>query len=132
MTDRRLKRVTAENKPEINGEAPWADVVEDLTWGELKRLRDDAPLQTASYDIAGAAIARYVVAWNIEGRNADTGELEALPAPATAGPEVFDCLEPWVISWLFVTMHQIHMGGADLQKKPRLISDTPDSKKETA
>lgn len=131
MTDRRTRRVTAELKPEINGEAPWADVVEDLTWGELKRLQEKAPLDSAKYDVAGDAIAPYVVAWNIEGRNAETGELEALPPPAEDAA-VFDCVEPWVISWLFLTMHNIHRGGADLQKKPTPITGTPDSKSATA
>jgi hypothetical protein len=132
MSDRRTKRVTAENKPEINGELPWADIVEDLTLGEVKVLQQKAPLQTAKYDVAADAIARYIVAWNIEGRNADTGEMEALPAPATAGPEIFDCVEPWVITWLFMHMHVVHQGGADLQKKPTPISATPDSKSATA
>lgn len=127
MTERRTRRVIAELKPEINGEAPWADVVEDLTWGELKALREKAPMQTASYDDASAAISRYVVAWNLQGYTADTGDLEAIPAPAEDA-SAFDCVEPWVISWLFVTMHQIHMGGADLQKKPTPINVTPDSK----
>jgi hypothetical protein len=131
MTDRRLKRVTAENKPEINGEAPWADVVEDLTWGELKALREKAPLQSASYDEAAEAISKYIVGWNLQARTIDGG-MANVPAPIDAGASAFDCLEPWVISWLFVTMHQIHMGGADLQKKPTPINVTPDSKKETA
>jgi hypothetical protein len=131
MTERRTRRVTATDKPEINGEQPWADVVEDLTWGELKALREKAPLQSASYDDASAAISRYVVEWNLLGRNADTGQLEAI-IPPTEDAAAFDCVEPWVISWLFVTMHQIHMGGADLQKKPTPINATPDTKSATA
>jgi hypothetical protein len=131
MTERRTRRVTAIDKPEINGEAPWADVVEDLTWGELKALREKAPLQSASYDDASAAISKYIVAWNLQGYIADTGELEPIEPPASA-PIAFDCVEPWVISWLFLTMHQIHMGGADLQKKPTPITATPDSRSASA
>ena len=131
MTERRTRRIVAELKPEINGELPWADVVEDLNWGEVKKLKADAPFQSSDYDVAASAIARYVVAWNQQGRNADTGEMETLPPPAEDA-SVFDCVEPWVISWLFVMMHTIHTGGADLQKKPTLIGATPDSKSASA
>lgn len=132
MTERRLRRVVAENREPINGAMPWADVIEDLTWGEIKALRERAPMDSASFDVAGTAIARYVVGWNIEGRSAESGELEPVAPPAEAGAAAFDCVEPWVISWLFITMHQIHLlGGDELRKKPTPSSGTPDGQNAT-
>ena len=121
--DRRTKRLTAENATTSAGAAVWVDIVEDLTWGELKRLQR---LEKPTYDDAAAAIAPYVTAWNVEGRNADSGEMEALPAPAEAGAEVFDACEPWLIDWLFLSLRLVHVGGDALRKKLTPASDTPD------
>jgi hypothetical protein len=125
-TDRRTRRLEAENATISTGEAVYAEIVEDLTWGELKKLQTDAPLSGAKYDDAAQAIARYVVGWNVEGRNAETGDMEPLPPPSVAGVDVFDAVEPWIISWLFVSLHTVHQGGDALRKKPIPIGRTAD------
>jgi hypothetical protein len=109
QTDRRTRRLTAEHKTTSTGEPVWCDIIEDLTWGELKRF---PPVAGTSWDDAGAAINRYVVAWNVEGRNPETGALEPLPVPADADDPalVWECVEPWIISWLFLTLRMVHLG----------------------
>jgi hypothetical protein len=48
-----------------------------------------------------ALIAPFVLDWNAEGINAETGEYEPLPPPIEAGPAVFDCIEPEALDWVF-------------------------------
>lgn len=128
-TERRTRRLTAENATTSAGEAVYVDIVEDLNWGELKRLQR---LEKPTYDDAAAAISPYVTAWNVEGRNADTGEFEALPAPAEAGADVFDAVEPWVIDWLFLMLRTVHVGGDALRKKLTPANATPDGQNAVA
>lgn len=48
-----------------------------------------------------ALVAPYVLDWNAEGIDAESGEWAPLPAPATAGPAVFDCITDAALDWIF-------------------------------
>jgi hypothetical protein len=49
-------------------------------------------------------IAPMILNWNAVGTNAETGELERLPAPNVAGPDIFDCITDDMYDWLILVL----------------------------
>jgi hypothetical protein len=128
MTERRTRRLTADNATNSDGEPLYIEIIDDLTWGELKRIQ---AIEKATLDQAAEAVAKYVTAWNVEGRNAETDELEVPPAPAEAGAVAFDAVQPWVISWAFFSLRGLLLLDREsLGKPPTPASDTPDGPSE--
>ena len=126
--DRRTQRLTADKATTSDGEPIYIDIVNDLVWGELRRIQD---IEKPTLDQAAKAAAKYVTAWNVEGRNLDTGEREVPPPPAEVGPVAFDAVEPWVIAWAFYSLRGLLL--LDREKKvnsPTPASDTPDGPSE--
>lgn len=111
-----------------------ATVRTNLTWDEIDALpnpvlvRDGQTYFLNSPEIR-EGIAPYIVAWNVEGRNSETGEVGPLPAPAEAGPDVLKACDRLVTSWLAVEMKTIHLPKPDQKKDDTPPSaDTPPTK----
>lgn len=118
------------------GKEPFkATIRTNLTFAELDALPE------SSFDLlfsdAQAAIAPYVVAWNLEGVDAATGEETVLPPPAEAGPEIFEAINSeedmqLITTWIFATIKNIHRGGPERKKELRRSSATPATKNGSA
>jgi len=71
---------------------------------------------SATFEECFPRIAHMVTKWNLQAENLETGEVEDVPPPAVAGPDVFLLLEPVEATWLIVTCRTAHLGGDDRKK----------------
>ncbi len=93
------------------GEPFRAEIRSNLTWGEVDELR----ASNLFVDIF-PRLAPYVRAWNLLGLNVETGELEAVPAPADAGPEAFKAMDAELCTWLWLKVCTAHLGDEERGK----------------
>jgi hypothetical protein len=66
-------------------------------------------------------IAPYITGWNLTALNIESGEVEPVPPPAEAGPDVFRALDSELSAWLISWMRTIHVGG------PGAVADQAES-----
>jgi hypothetical protein len=82
-----------------------AEISDELTFAQLDKLNLNKPWADVFEQIAP-----YVISWNADAVNEDTGEWERLPAPAEAGPEVFRQVRTAVPLFLWLCL-KLHLGG---------------------
>jgi hypothetical protein len=96
---------------------------EDLEWIPMFTFTDGG----LSYPDAKAlreAVAPFVLAWNCEKVNRDTGTVE--PAPADGGPDVFLVVDQDILLWLGFTLKTMHLPSkADQKKDTKPSAATP-------
>ena len=74
----------------------WVTLNNGLTFRQVNSI----PFGPAvTYGELWRAVAQYVLAWNAMGETED-GTFEILPAPAEAGPEIFNNVRNQVVSWI--------------------------------
>jgi len=116
----KTRRVEPEGEywtPDDGSESLWAEVTDNLTFAQCDAIPFGPNVQ---YRALWDAIAPHVLAWNVLGIDTETGDYAELPAPANAGPDVFQQAPKAVAAWL----------GRELKYGP--FQQTPDQKKESA
>lgn len=88
---------------------------EDLEWIPMFTFTNGA-LSFPNAKALREAIAPYVLAWNCEKVNRDTGNVEPVPAPADGGPDVFLVVDRDILSWLGFTLKTMHLPTNDQKK----------------
>ncbi len=97
----------------------WAKVRSNLTFERL----DAIPFgQGVTFNDTFAVIAPYVVEWNVQGENLQTGEWEPVPPPAEAGPSVFEQLDHLEAFWIIMAIKQGH-NQKPVEERPELTED---------
>jgi hypothetical protein len=76
------------------------------------------------------SIAPYVLAWNATAINLETGQVEPIPPPVEAGPQVFSAIDPVVVEWLGFRLKRIYQGDADRPKGLPPSTATPPTSNE--
>lgn len=90
------------------GEEPLrATIRTNLSFDEIDAL---PALLGTKYTDLWAAMAPHVTTWNLTAVNELTGNLEAVPPPAEAGPDVFRAADALVTQWLFIKVKTAHLG----------------------
>jgi hypothetical protein len=107
-----------------------ATIITSLSFDEIDALRIDAE---RTFESIFKIMAPFVVAWNAEARISGTSTYEPLPAPAEAGWEVLQGIEPKVAVWL---INQLRSAPYAIVPDPKAnesesIEPTPDGKSET-
>lgn len=96
-----------------------AEISAELTFAQLDKLNLARPWSDVFQQLAP-----YVIAWNAEALNEETGEWERLPAPVEAGPDVFRQVRTAVPLFLWLCL-KLNIG-SDLPKGPRLSNAMDD------
>ncbi|MGB3305496.1 MAG: hypothetical protein WBA63_04865 [Thermomicrobiales bacterium] len=98
----------------------------NLTFGELNDIPGGPD---ATFEEIFVAIAPHVIEWNASAMNAETGELEVVPAPAVAGPDALLVLDHLEALWLVQKVKYGYLGGDDRKKEltPPDSTDEPSS-----
>jgi hypothetical protein len=121
---RRTKEVVGSWEVPEGAEPFRATIITSLSFAEI----DAIPLgEGSTFGQLFPVIAPYVVAWNAMGRNAETGEYEALPPPAEAGPEVLRLVEPMITTFLAIKLRTAHLGDETERPKDETPSGTTPS-----
>ncbi len=74
------------------------------------------------------AIAPYVLAWNVEAEDSESGAFVPVIPPAEAGPDVFRGVDPLITVWLATRLKTIHIPSKEDAKKdtpPSAATDAP-------
>lgn len=96
----RTRRIEPEGEywaPDDGSEPLWVEVTDNLTFAQCEAIPFGT---TVRYDDLWAAIAPHVVAWNVLGQDAASGEINTVPAPAQAGPGVFTTVPKSLSVWI--------------------------------
>lgn len=97
-----------------------ATVPARLTWDDLEWLPmfsfTNGALSFPDAKALREAIAPFVLAWNCEKVNRDTGNVEPVPAPADGGPDVFLVVDQDILLWLGFTLKTMHLPTNDQKK----------------
>lgn len=88
----------------------WAEVRDDLTFAQINAIPFGGDVVWRN---AWEAIAPYVIDWNAEGLDVETGDYAPLPPPAQAGPEVFEQTPKAVTTWLVLELKMGPLRGPD-------------------
>lgn len=121
----RSRRIEADTErwpqlaPDDGGETLWAEVRDNLTFEEL----DAIPLGAdVTYGQTWAAIAPYILDWNVMGQIEGTDDWDILPVPAEGGPEVLQKAPRTVTMWLAMELKY-----GPLRVTPQLKTDATTS-----
>ena len=105
----RYRDVTCDWFDVEEGEEPFtATIRTNLTWGDVEAM--PVPKEATFAEIWDA-MAPHVVEWNLVAENIESGQVEPVPPPAEAGPEVFKALENPLSIWLYNEVRFAHLGG---------------------
>jgi hypothetical protein len=114
-------------EPDEGCEPLRATVRTNLTFDELDAIPvavfvEDGTVMYRSTAEMRAAIAPYVLAWNIDADDVETGETVPVIPPAEAGPDVLRTVDPLITVWLASRLKTIHIPSKEDRGK-----DTPPS-----
>lgn len=93
--------------------ALWIKCQTNLSWNEIRTLEADEGM---TFEQAFPLVAPYIIDWNAEALNLETGEYEPAPPPAEAGGEIMRVLDRAESYWAIQKVRNGYLGG-DLQKK---------------
>lgn len=114
---------------EREGQDPLRIKVQDLT---VRQANDLAFPTTALLGDIYAAIAPYVVEWNLRAENLETGEIVDVPPPATLGPDAFELLPTSVATNIYLWLRTPWLMHSVTEKKASTPStSTADPPSET-
>lgn len=111
----RYRDVTCEWYELEDGEDAFSATIRtNLTFGEL---RDIPSGKDATFEEVWDVIAPYVTGWNLVAENIESGQVEAVPPPAEAGPAAFQALDASLNLWLIGQVRTAHLGGPKALEK---------------
>lgn len=116
----RTKRVESSLPTSAGAERFSATIVTSLTFAEI----DAIPLhQESTYPELFEAMAPFVLEWNALAFNHATGEYDAVPPPAIAGPNALRAVPTEISLFLAAKLKTVHLGDDDERPKESKPSD---------